>query len=219
VTGRPPGPPEPHERQERPRRPLPTAALPEAVAAVVADPATAAEERLSAAEAVAQALVSAAREGAVSVDRLVALADEVGVAELDAVWRDAEPGSLAGALRVLYLLRTWARLRPRELTRLAVAGQPHAEVAASVAGLPAYPAPEDLVHLVEDLLRGALERDLATALHRAAALCRLVAAGRGAEDPHDGRPGGAPWADSVLGARLLSTAAGLDAAAAAADAG
>jgi hypothetical protein len=191
--------------QQRPRRPYLLAAVPERLAGTVSDP-----HGEDAAEELARALLAAARTRTDERERLVRLADEVGLDELDAAWRGAEPGTLPAALRVLYLLRAWTDSRPAEVARLLTGGRPHAEVSATVAGVPAYPSPADARRLADDLLRGALARDAATALHRAAAMCRVLAAGRGAQEARDPDH---PWADAVLGSRLLTTAENLDTAA------
>ncbi|RJK96468.1 hypothetical protein [Vallicoccus soli] len=200
---------------ERPHRPVPLPHVPERLAPTGPDPATLAEDRRAAAESFARTLLEAAsRGGDAQVDRLVRLADEVGLADLDAAWRHAESGTVAGGLRVLYLLQAWLRSRPDEAARLLAAGRVHADVATTVLGLPAHASPDDVCRLADDLVRGALARDLTAALHRGAALCRVVAAGRGGSSGHDEAR---EPSEAVLGSRLLSTADDLDAAARAAE--
>lgn len=207
MTGpaEPPGPPRPH-------RPALRAVLPEELTPLSADPAVDFHDAIARAEATARAVVAAGHEGTVDVERLVALGDELGLDELAGMWSRAEPGTLPAALFALYVLRAWCRQRPNAAARLVSAGRVHADVAAAVAGLPAHADGPDVVGVCDDLLRGALARDLPTSLSRAAALCRVLAAGRasGPEDAPD------TWGQAVLGARLLSTADSLDAAAASA---
>lgn len=173
--------------------------------------------RLIAAEASAAALLAAGHAPGADVDQLVALGDEVGLDALAMLWARAESGSLPGALWAVYALRAWCRARPTEVSRLASAGRPHAEVAASVAGLPAVVGPDDVRALGDDVVRAVVARELPTALHRAAALARVLAAGWGATGddavPEEPAQAQAEWAQAVLGARLLTTADSLDRAA------
>lgn len=173
--------------------------------------------RLIAAEMSAAQLVAAGHAPGADVDRLVCLADEVGLDALAMVWGVAEPGSLPAALWAVYALRAWCRTRPAEVVRLATAGRAHAEVAATVAGLPVLISPSDVRALGDDVVRGAVAREVPIALHRAAALARVLAAGRGASGDDEVPPlpavAQAEWDQAVLGARLLTTADGLDRAA------
>lgn len=182
------------------RRPLLRAAL--SMPAEGVDPAV----RLAAAETAAAEVLRrghAADTGAEEVETLVRLGDEVGLDELAEVWGSAEPGSLAAALWACYALRAWCRTSPAEVAALARAGAAHAEVAASIAGLPGTPGPEDLPGFGDELVRAVVSRDLPTALFRAAALARLLAAGRGAASAEDAGHG-------LLGHRLLGTAEALE---------
>src|SRR5579875_2927274 len=100
--------------------------------------------------------------------RFVSLADEVGIDTLAALWRDAEPVSLPGALWALYLLRQWFRTNGEEVRRLWQAGEPFATPDAVVAGM-AEPGDVPSVHNVADaVLGGAYRGDFAVALERAA---------------------------------------------------
>ena len=88
------------DRPERPHRPARYADL-----TALIDAAGGASLRSpdDAASAAAQALLDAAAAG--ERDRLVGLADVVGIDTLAELWRDCDPVSLPGALWVLYLLR------------------------------------------------------------------------------------------------------------------
>jgi hypothetical protein len=102
----------------------------------------------------------------------------VGLDTLAALWRDADPVSLPGALWALYLLRQWCQLDGDEVTRLWRAGEPLAPADAVVAGVAAF-ADADAVRALPDAVLGGLYHgDLAVALERAAAFFRVVAAGR-----------------------------------------
>lgn len=180
------------------RRPVLRATL--SMSADGVDPAV----RLAAAEtAAAEVLRRGHAAGAEEVETLVRLGDEVGLDELAEVWGSAEPGSLAAALWACYALRAWCRTSPVEVAALARAGAAHAEVAASIVGLPAAPGPEDLPAFGDELVRAVVSRDLPTGLFRAAALARLLAAGRGAATAEEAEHG-------LLGHRLLGTAEALE---------
>lgn len=200
------------EPPRAPRRPLLPGGLPEALTRAGPDPAVEAENAAVAAEGTARALVLAGHADPAEAERLVRLTDEVGLDELASLWSKSEAGSLPAALWTLFVLQAWCHRAPLEVARLAAAGRAHADVSATIAGLPAEVSREEVVALADDLLRGALSRDLSTSLERAAALCRVLATGRGvvptaaAEDP---------WAQPLLGARLLTTAEGLERTAAA----
>ena len=162
------------QRPSRPHRPAPHADL-----TAMIDAAGGFEEgsRAELAAATAAAVVEAGRTGA-DGDRFVALADQVGIDTLAALWRDAHPASLAGSLWALYLLRQWCRTNGEEVTRLWHAGQPFAAADAVVAGLPDYADVDAVQRIADAVLSGAYRGDLGVALERAAALFRVLATGR-----------------------------------------
>jgi hypothetical protein len=110
--------------------------------------------------------------------RFVALADRVGLDTLADLWRDAEPVSLPGALWALYLLRQWCHTNADEVTRLWRAGEALAGADAVVAGVADYADVVAVRQVADAVLGGAYQGDFAVALERAAALFRVVAAGR-----------------------------------------
>jgi hypothetical protein len=110
--------------------------------------------------------------------RFVALADRVGLDTLAALWREAEPVSLPGALWALYLLRQWCHTNPDEVARLWRAGEALAAADAVVAGVADYADVVAVRRVADAVLGGAYRGDFAVALERAAALFRVVAAGR-----------------------------------------
>jgi hypothetical protein len=118
------------------------------------------------------------REGDPDDRDLVSLADRVGIDTLAALWRDAEPVSLAGALWALYLLRQWVRTNGEEVTRLWRAGENLAAPDAVVAGVSDYADVAAVQQVADSVLGGAYRGDFAVALERAAALFRVLAAGR-----------------------------------------
>ncbi len=109
-------------------------------------------------------LVQAGREpGDGGDDRFVALADQVGIDTLAALWQDSEPVSLPGALWALYLLRQWFHSNGEEVRRLWQAGEPLAPADAVVAGV-AEPGDVDSVRCVADaILCGVYRGDFAVA--------------------------------------------------------
>ena len=132
------------------------------------------------AHATAAALLERARTDAsgVTADRLIAFASEHGIDEIAELWSHATARSLPGALWRLYLLQlairedgsTTALLYERGRTELRT-------VDAVVAGAPAPASPDELTVLVDTILRGVFQGDFAIALERAAAYCRVQAAG------------------------------------------
>ena len=156
-----------------------------------------APSRAEIASATAAALVGAGRaageDALVSDDMLIGLADRVGLDTLAELWRDADPVSLPGALWALYLLRQWCHSHGDEVTRLWRAGEALAPADAVVAGVGDYADVEAVQRVADAVLTGAYRGDFAVALERAAAVFRVIAAGRrdvdepaGARDPQLG---------------------------------
>jgi hypothetical protein len=162
--------------QHRPRRPalLGKAAIESLGGAP--DPAELAE----AAHATAQTLVDAGRavSDPVTIERLVRLVDDHGLDTIAGLWSERPARSLPGALWRLYALREWVRCDPREASADFSAGQPVAPVSSVIAGAADPPTPEALRQLTDAILSGVFAGDLAVALERAGAFCRVVAAGR-----------------------------------------
>jgi hypothetical protein len=133
--------------------------------------------RAEIAAATAAVLVQAGRspgDGA----RFVGLADRVGIDTLAALWRDADPVSLPGALWALYLLRQWCQADGDEVTRLWRAGEPLSAADVVVAGVGDYADIDAVRRTADAVLIGVYQGDLAVALERAAAFFRVVATGR-----------------------------------------
>jgi hypothetical protein len=112
------------------------------------------------------------------IDALVRLADTVGLETLRALWRGAEPVSLANSLWTLYLLRSWCDTGADEIVRLWTLGEPVAAADAVVAGLNPLGDQAAVRTLADSILTGAFAGDFAVALERAAAVFRVLAAGR-----------------------------------------
>lgn len=112
------------------------------------------------------------------VDRLVSYTDRHGIDAIAELWSHASAKSLPGALWRIYLLRTLIRQDP---TGIALAYQRGAAVSRTidqvVAGAVQPTGPDEVRDLADRILRGAFAGDFAVALERAAAFCRVVAAG------------------------------------------
>jgi hypothetical protein len=136
--------------------------------------------RMELAHATAAVVVGAGRVGGedASADRIVHLADTVGLETLAELWRDASSDTLPGALWTLYLLRTWCRTNGTEVARLYRAGRGLAPVDEVVAGVHDDADPSAVAGLADAVLTGVYGGDLAVALERGAAFFRVVAAGR-----------------------------------------
>lgn len=131
------------------------------------------------AHATAMAVMSAG--GANSSDcahSLITLADIVGLDTLAALWSDADPVSLPGALWSVYVLREWCQRQPDAVCRLWRAGAPRADVAAVIAGCAADADEGDVRRTADDILRGIWASDPALVLDRASAFYRVIAEGR-----------------------------------------
>lgn len=112
------------------------------------------------------------------VSRLVAFTDEHGIDTIAELWAGAEARSLPGALWRVYLLRLSIREDPYSASLLFGRG---VDVVHSidpvVAGAEAPAGPDEVRELADRILRGVFEGDFAVALERAAAYCRICAAG------------------------------------------
>ncbi|WP_395245934.1 DNA-directed RNA polymerase subunit beta [Agromyces sp. MMS24-K17] len=112
------------------------------------------------------------------VERLVSYTDRHGIDAIAELWSQASAKSLPGALWRIYLLRTLIRQDP---AGIALAYQRGAAVSRTidqvVAGAVQPTGPDEVRDLADRILRGAFAGDFAVALERAAAFCRVVAAG------------------------------------------
>jgi hypothetical protein len=134
--------------------------------------------RIELAHATAAAVVEVGRAESDPGDRLVRLADTVGLDTLAELWQSAAPDSLPGALWALYLLRTWCTENGAEVARLYRTGRSLAPVDEVVAGVHSDADPEAVASLADTVLTGLYGGDLGVALERGAAFFRVVAAGR-----------------------------------------
>ncbi len=127
----------------------------------------------------ASALVHGGRasEDPAVVDRLIRLVEAEGLDTVAALWSDSPAHTLPGALWRLYALREWVRRDPRAVAERYRLGEQRAEVHGAVAGVAAPPGPTEVAHVVDAVLSGVYTGDLAIALERAAAFCRVLATG------------------------------------------
>jgi hypothetical protein len=144
--------------------------------------------------------------------KLVALVDELGLSTLAELWADRPARSLPGALWRLYALHEWVQRNPEEASADYTAGVRFTDVNHAVAGVAEPPGPQEMRTLADAILRGVFEGDLAVALQRAAAFCRVVSSGR-ADRAHstDAHDAGAATAQTRRASSLLSTAEDLEA--------
>lgn len=132
------------------------------------------------AHATASALLTRVRadESGVSAERLVAFTAEHGIDEIAELWSKAPSRTLPGALWRLYLLQLAIHADAQTAALLYERGRvelPSAD--AVIAGAPVPANPDEIVTLIDTILRGAFRGDFAVALERAAAFCRVQASG------------------------------------------
>ncbi|MFS0794550.1 DNA-directed RNA polymerase subunit beta [Microbacterium sp. 1P10AE] len=132
------------------------------------------------AHSTAQALLSRVRADPTGdvVDRLVTFTDDHGIDDIAELWSRSPARSLPGALWRLYLLQLMIHDDAATAALLFERGRVEmATVDPVVVGAPAPAGPEELVQLIDTILRGLFEGDFAVALERAAAFCRVQASG------------------------------------------
>lgn len=130
------------------------------------------------------------------VDRVVHLSDAEGLGVIAELWSHAAPDTLPGALWRLYLLREWVHRQPRQAAAEYNAGRAFAPVHEVLAGVVEPPGAEEVVELVDTVVRGIVVTDLDVVLDRAAAFAHIVGVGRSQLDD----------VDAHSGARLLDMA-------------
>ena len=137
-------------------------------------------EQIHVAHETALALVHAGRAASdpAVTQKLVALVDDIGLSTLAELWSQRPARSLPGALWRLYVLREWVQRAPEEASREYAAGIRFTGPNHAVAGAAEPPGPQEMGRVIDEVLRGVFEGDLAVALERASAFCRVVSAGR-----------------------------------------
>jgi len=112
------------------------------------------------------------------VDRLVGFTEQYGIDDIAELWSRSPARSLPGALWRLYLLQLMIHDDPQSAALLYDRGRVEIDSADPVvAGAPVPASPDELVVVIDTILRGAFEGDFAVALDRAAAFCRVEASG------------------------------------------
>jgi hypothetical protein len=112
------------------------------------------------------------------IQRLVGYTDEHGIDAIAELWSRAMPKTLPGALWRIYLVRVLIRHNPEETSYLFQRGaDTNQTIDQVVAGAQQPTGPAEIVELADTILRGAFQGDFADALDRAAAFCRVEAAG------------------------------------------
>ncbi|MGQ3009678.1 DNA-directed RNA polymerase subunit beta [Microbacterium aurantiacum] len=132
------------------------------------------------AHSTARALVARVREepDAAVVERLVAFTDRNGIDDIAELWSRSPAKSLPGTLWRLYLLQLMVHDDPQTAAMTYERGRIELRSADPVvAGAPTPAGPDELVGLVDMILRGVFVGDFAVALERAAAFCRVQASG------------------------------------------
>ena len=132
------------------------------------------------AHSTAHALLARVREDPTApvVDRLIAFTDEHGIDDIAELWSRSPARTLPGALWRLYLLQLMIHDDPQTAALLYERGRTEiASVDPVVAGAPTPAGPDELVALIDTILRGLFQGDFAVALDRAAAFCRVQASG------------------------------------------
>lgn len=115
------------------------------------------------------------------LERLLALTSDQGIGTIAELWSHSPARSLPGALWRLYLLQLMVRDDARTAALLYERGSAAlSSVDVVVAGAPTPAGPEELMTLVDEILRGVFAGDFAIALERAASFCRVEAAGAAA---------------------------------------
>ena len=137
------------------------------------------------------------------VERLVHVVETEGLDEIAALWSGSPADTLPGALWRLYLLREWVRADPVTVADRygqAVAAVP---VHNAVAGVVTPTGPKDVLVLADAVLSGVFAGDLAVALERGAAFCRVLAVGTTYDADR------ADFAEDDLATRMTMRASGL----------
>ncbi|WNM24813.1 hypothetical protein [Demequina capsici] len=161
----------------------------------------------------AAAMVSQARasQDPQLVDRLVHLVDEEGIDTIAMLWSKAEPHTLPGSLWRLYMIREWVKHDGETVARSYHRGVHAAHVRHAIAGVEDPPGPEEVQRLADAILSGVYAGDLAVALERAGAFCRVVATGAAFEAESDeGHADARAHRTTLRAAQLLRTGEDLE---------
>lgn len=161
----------------------------------------------------ALALVSQARasQDPELTARLVRLVDEEGIETVAMMWSKAGAHTLPGALWRIYMLREWVKYDAESVARTYHHGVHAAAVRAAIAGVEDPPGPSEVKALADNVLSGVFSGDLAVALERAGAFCRVVATGAAYEaESDDGHQDRRAHQTALRAAQLLRTGEDLE---------
>lgn len=161
----------------------------------------------------AAAIVSQARQlrDPELVQRLIALVDQEGIDTVAMMWAQAGAHTLPGALWRLYMLREWVKVDAATVARSYHHGVHAAHVRHAIAGVEDPPGPEEVRVLADQVLSGVFAGDLAGALDRAGAFCRVVATGAAFEaEADDGHADRRAHQTALKAAQLLRTGEDLE---------
>lgn len=145
------------------------------------------------------------------VRRLIGLVDEEGIETVAMLWSKAGATTLPGALWRIYMIREWVKVRAESVARSYHHGVHAANVRHAIAGVEDPPGPDEVRALADAVLSGVFTGDLAVALERAGAFCRVVATGAAFEAQSDeGHADDRAHATTVRAAQLLRTGEDLE---------
>lgn len=111
------------------------------------------------------------------VDRLIHLVESEGLDTVAALWSSSPAGTLPGALWRMYALRERVRRDATTTADRYRSGIARAEVHDVVVGVAGLPGAQEVQDVLDAVLSGVFDGDLAVALERAAAFCRVLAIG------------------------------------------
>jgi hypothetical protein len=141
----------------------------------------------------------------------VRLVDEEGIDTVAMMWSKAEAHTLPGALWRIYMLREWVQYSADAVARSYHHGVNAAQVRHAIAGVEDPPGPDEVKRLADTILAGVFEGDLALALERAGAFCRVVASGAAFEAGSDeGHADARAHQSTLRAAQLLRTGEDLE---------
>jgi hypothetical protein len=143
--------------------------------------------RSQVAHTTAAAIVHGGRSGGddpALVERLVRLVETEGLDVVAALWSNAPATTLPGTLWRLYVLREWVRRDPRTIADRYRLGLEVAPVQHVVVGVVSPPGPDEVRDVLDAVLSGVYTGDLAVALERGAAFCRVLATGAAFDADH-----------------------------------
>ncbi|WP_236683482.1 hypothetical protein [Demequina aurantiaca] len=161
----------------------------------------------------AGAVVAQAREAGdpALVERLIKLVDEEGIDTVAMMWSKAGAHTLPGALWRIYMLREWVQHDAVSVARSYHHGVQAANVRHAIAGVEDPPGPKEVKTLADSVLSGVFSGDLAVALDRAGAFCRVVATGAAFEaESDDGHADARAHQTTMRAAQLLRTGEDLE---------